>query len=63
MYVKNDYFFTFLMTLVSLLTFWFFYKLKSKRKIISLFQHILGEKKKNLAIPKGKQLLVKDQQR
>lgn len=47
MYVKNDYFFTFLMTLVSLLTFWFFYKLKSKRKIISLFQHILGEKKKS----------------
>lgn len=62
MYVKNDYFFTFLMTLVSLLTFWFFYKLKSKRKIISLFQRILGEKK-NLATPKGKQLLVKDQQR
>ena len=50
------------MTLVSLFTFWFFYTLKPKRRIISLFQHILGEKK-NLARPKGKQLLAKDQQR
>lgn len=46
MYVKNDYFFMFLMTLVSLLIGWFFYKLKYKRRIISLFQHILGGKKK-----------------
>lgn len=50
------------MTLVNLFTFWFFYTLKPKRRIISLFQHILGEKK-NLARPKGKQLLAKDQQR
>lgn len=41
------------MTLASLFTFWFFYTLKPKRRITSLFQHTLGEKK-NQARPKGK---------
>lgn len=52
--------FTFLMTLVSLLTFGFC-KLKSKRKSF-LYSNIFLEKKKS-GHTQGKQLLVKDQQR